>query len=83
MFVEFSVKKWMYIHLIGQIFVILWATHFYHTIIGMFIPIAGRSGGNHNPDIMISVLTCFLTLFITSYMVNNQSFFHLNKNKLL
>lgn len=68
--IYFTVKKWMYIHLVGQVFVVLWATHFYHAVMGMFVPIAGRSGGAHNPDLTIGVLCCFFTLFVTSYLVN-------------
>lgn len=62
------VKKWLYIHLIGQVFVILWASHFYHLIISVFIPIAGRSGGYNNPDISIGIISCFFTFFIGSYL---------------
>lgn len=60
----------MYIHLIGQVITILWTTSFYHSIVGMFIPIAGRSGGVHNPDVTIGMICCLFTLFITSYIVS-------------
>ena len=69
LFFLFSVKKWLYIHLIGQIFVVLWTTHIYHLLIAAFIPIAGRSGATNNPDVTIGILCCFFTLLITSYLV--------------
>lgn len=62
----------MYVHLVGQVITILWATSFYHAVVGMFIPIAGRSGGSHNPDVTISFLCCVFTLFITSYIVSDR-----------
>lgn len=63
-----SIQKWLYIHIIGQIFVVLWTTHFYHMVLEIFIPIAGRSAGYKNPDIMIAIICCSLTFFITSYL---------------
>lgn len=63
-----TVQKWLYIHIIGQIFVVLWTTHFYHMVLEIFIPIAGRSAGYKNPDIMIAIICCSLTFFITSYL---------------
>lgn len=70
-FSQFTVRKWLYIHLCGQIFIVLWATHFYHAIISVFIPLAGRSGGDKNPDIPIGMISCFFTFFIGSYLVIN------------
>lgn len=64
----FSVRKWLYVHLGGQVLVVLWATHFYHVVFDMFIPIAGRSGGAKNPDLLIAIISCSLTFFITSYL---------------
>lgn len=63
----------MYIHLTGQVFIVLWAAHFYHSIISVFIPIAGRSGGDKNPDVAIGILSCFFTLFMCSYLVTNSN----------
>lgn len=56
-------------HLTGQIFIILWTTHMYHLVIDMFIPITGRSGGASNPDVVIGIISCFVTLMITSLLV--------------
>lgn len=53
---------------------IFWGTYLYHEIVAVFIPIAGRSGANENPDINIGLITCFFTMFIGSYLVNNESF---------
>lgn len=69
-----TVRKWLYIHLIGQIFIVLWATHFYHLIISVFIPISGRSGGYHNPDVNIAIISAFFTFFVGSYLVTRKSF---------
>lgn len=70
LFIRISVKKWMYVHLAGQVITILWTTAFYHSVVGMFIPIAGRSGAANNPDVTIGILCCVFTLFITSYIVS-------------
>ncbi|XP_031617647.1 endoplasmic reticulum metallopeptidase 1-like [Contarinia nasturtii] len=64
-----TIRKWLYIHLCGQIFIVLWATHFYHTITAVFIPISGRASGNKNPDITIGIISCFFTIFIGSYLI--------------
>lgn len=63
-----TILKWLYIHIFGQIFVIIWTTHFYHLVIETFIPLAGRSGGHKNPDILVGIISCSLTFFITSYL---------------
>lgn len=63
-----TIRKWLYVHLGGQVLVVLWATHFYHVVFDMFIPIAGRSGGAKNPDLLIAIISCSLTFFITSYL---------------
>lgn len=80
----FSVRKWLYIHLTGQVFVVLWACHFYHAIIAVFIPITGRSGGHKNPDVTIGIISCFFTMFIGSYLVSlNQQIYSSSKPMFL
>lgn len=64
-----SVHKWMYTHLCGQIVHVLWATYFYHSIMSVFIPISGRSGGTHNPDFIIGPMVAFFTFLVGSYLV--------------
>lgn len=66
--VQNSVHKWLYIHLVFQIFAILWSTQFYHMMMNMFIPITGRIGASINPDLIIGVIATFLTLLTCSYM---------------
>lgn len=66
--------RWLYIHLTGQVLVVLWTTHLYHAITAVFIPTAGRSGSDENPDILIGFISCFFTMFIGSYLVHNESF---------
>ncbi|XP_068152302.1 endoplasmic reticulum metallopeptidase 1-like [Drosophila tropicalis] len=63
-----SQRRWLYVHLFGQLFVVLWSTLFYSMVLGIFIPTAGRMGGEKNPDIIISIICCCLTFFITSYL---------------
>lgn len=63
---------WLYLHLIGQVFVILWTSHMYHLIIDVFIPLTGRSGGSSNPDIVIGIISCFFTLLMTSLLVTEK-----------
>lgn len=84
-FFLFLVRKWLYIHLVGQIFIVLWALHFYHLIMSVFIPISGRSGGYKNPDITIGAISCFFTLFVGSYLVIFHIFFFpcvINNNEI-
>lgn len=59
----------MYVHVLGQVVTIFWATQMYHMSMLMFIPIAGRTGGGTNPDVMVGINSVGLTLLITSYMV--------------
>lgn len=60
---------WLYIHMSGQFFIILWTSYFYNMVLDLFIPITGRSGSARNPDAIISVLCCATILFMCSYMV--------------
>lgn len=62
-------KKWLYVHLSGQIFIISWTSQIYHLIIGAFIPITGRSEGSSNADVVIGIISCFFTLLMTSLLV--------------
>lgn len=64
-----TIRTWLYVHLAGQALVVMWASHFYHTVMGVFVPIAGRSGGHSNPDIVIAVISVYFTFFIGSYLV--------------
>lgn len=69
---EFAVKKWLYVHVLGQILLILWTTQLYHITLLMFIPIAGRSGAGTNPDFMIGYISVALTILTISYMVSGR-----------
>lgn len=69
MFSFCTVKKWLYVHLAGQVFFVLWSTNFYHLIAGMFIPIAGRSGNAENPEVPVAMIGWLLTVYITSYLM--------------
>ena len=64
------VHKWLFFFFLGQIFVLLWTFNFYHTILNVFIPITGRSGSKNNPDLVIGIICCFMTVFICSYFVS-------------
>jgi Peptidase family M28 len=66
--IQNSVNKWLFVHLTLQVLTILWATHFYHLVTGMFIPIAGRSGAERNPDIIIGIICNAMTFFAASYL---------------
>lgn len=67
-----SIRKWLYIHLVGQVLIIMWTTQLYHTAVLMFIPIAGRSGAGTNPDLMIGYMSVVLTLLVTSQLVRSE-----------
>lgn len=71
---HFAVHKWLFIHLFGQIFVILWVASLFHQILAILIPIAGRSGGQSNVDIMIGVVCSVMTLLMCSYFVSELIF---------
>lgn len=64
-----TIRKWLYVHLCGQALVVMWGSHFYHTVMGVFIPIAGRAGGHLNPDTVIAVISVFFAYLIGSYLV--------------
>ncbi|CAO1401575.1 unnamed protein product [Diamesa serratosioi] len=64
-----SVHNWLYAHMIGQFFIIFWASSFFHVVIDLFIPITGRSGSNKNPDTTIGAICCIMTLFMCSYFI--------------
>lgn len=66
----FLVHKWLYVFLVGQIFITLWACYFKTAVTEMFIPITGRMTGNHNPDVLIAVISSATTLFVVSYFVS-------------
>lgn len=78
-----TIRKWLYVHLIGQALVVMWASHFYHAVLGVFVPIAGRSGGQSNPDIAIAIISVFFTFFMGSYLVcMSLTLFQLNQTKI-
>jgi hypothetical protein len=64
-----SIHKWLYIHLAGQIFVILANSQLYHLLLDTFIPITGRIGSKTNPDIIVGAICNISTLLIVSYFV--------------
>lgn len=68
------VNKWLYVHLSGQFFVVLWTTNLYNAITGLFIPIAGRSGGEKIPDVNVAILCCAVTIYIIHNLVNKNNF---------
>lgn len=72
----FIVKKWLYVHLIGQTFVVLWTTNFYHVLTGIMIPIAGRSGDTNNPDLTIAILCWAMTIYVTGFLVSDEGCFY-------
>lgn len=65
---KFKILKnygWIVFYFIGMIPLVLWTSYLYHVIIELFIPIAGKSGGNYvNPDILIGII-CALFAFLT------------------
>lgn len=65
-----SVHKWLFMFLIGQLFITLWASYFKTAVTEMFIPITGRIGNKPNPDAIISIISCVTTVFIVSYFVS-------------
>ncbi|CAG9802997.1 unnamed protein product [Chironomus riparius] len=75
-----SVHKWLYVFLIGQIFITLWASYFKTAVTEMFIPITGRIGNKPNPDAIVAVISCVTTVFIVSYFIPLT---HLLKGKTL
>uniref|UniRef100_A0A336LS90 FXNA-like protease n=1 Tax=Culicoides sonorensis TaxID=179676 RepID=A0A336LS90_CULSO len=64
-----SNKAWVIIHFFGQIFVMIWTTFIVNMVIGAFISILGRIGGDKNPDQLIGCLICAGTIVIVSYLL--------------
>lgn len=61
----------------------MWALNFYHLVVGVFVPTAGRAGGHKNPDIMIGLVCSSLTFFATSYITSLVILFRKCSNFLI
>ncbi|XP_058460649.1 endoplasmic reticulum metallopeptidase 1-like [Malaya genurostris] len=64
-----TVRKWLLVHLGFQFITMLWATQFYHLLIKMFVPIAGRGGAARNPEYFVGSIAAVSTLLISSYLL--------------
>ncbi|XP_049530245.1 endoplasmic reticulum metallopeptidase 1-like [Anopheles darlingi] len=56
---------WLLLHTVA----LLWTTQFFHIFANIFIPIAGRSGANDNPDFLIATVTAACSLLVCSFML--------------
>ncbi|XP_035795139.1 endoplasmic reticulum metallopeptidase 1-like [Anopheles albimanus] len=56
---------WVFLHTVA----LLWTTQFFHIFANIFIPIAGRSGANDNPDLLIATVTAVCSLLVCSFML--------------
>lgn len=45
-------------------------------VVGMFIPLTGRSGSFNNPDLTVGIICCAMTIYVTSYLVSPVSESH-------
>ncbi|XP_053669713.1 endoplasmic reticulum metallopeptidase 1-like [Anopheles nili] len=61
-----TLRRWIYVHLVFQLPVLLWSTNFYNTLVQLFAPITGRFGGTRNPEVFIALLATFGTLLCGS-----------------
>ncbi|XP_076081757.1 endoplasmic reticulum metallopeptidase 1-like isoform X1 [Mytilus galloprovincialis] len=59
----------VFITLLGQLFQLLFTLHSIEAVYTLFIPIAGRAGGNSYPDVFIAMLTAFTVLICMQYLV--------------
>ncbi|XP_055696268.1 endoplasmic reticulum metallopeptidase 1-like [Lutzomyia longipalpis] len=64
-----TVNLWLYVHLGGQMIIMIWTSFIYHTTIHMLIPRTSTLGATHNPDVAIGAICATFTFFTTSYMV--------------
>ena len=48
----------------------LFTLHSIEAVYTLFIPIAGRAGGNSYPDVFIAMLTAFTVLICMQYLVS-------------
>lgn len=78
-----SIRRWLYIHLVGQILVVLWTLNFYNIVVDVFVPTSGRAGAKKNPDVMIAIICSTLTFFTTSYLTPLVILFKKCKNFLI
>ncbi|XP_046804765.1 endoplasmic reticulum metallopeptidase 1-like [Lucilia cuprina] len=80
---ENTIRRWLYIHLAGQVLVALWTLNFYNMVVDVFISTAGRSGGKKNPDVMVAIICSTFTFFTTSYLTPLVILFKKCKNFLV
>lgn len=59
-------KNWLLVHLGFQVPLVIWTSYIADLILGVFIPISGRSDTS-NADLKIGILVCCVTLIVTSY----------------
>ncbi|XP_063698903.1 endoplasmic reticulum metallopeptidase 1-like [Culicoides brevitarsis] len=64
-----SLRAWVILHFLGQIFVVIWTTFIVNMVVGAFISILGRMGGDKNPDQLIGCLICAGTILVCSYLL--------------
>lgn len=63
--------SWVILHCLGQLPIVLWVAYIYFIVLELFIPIAGKSGGNYvNPDILIGIITALCTSLMILYFVS-------------
>ncbi|KAG4068422.1 hypothetical protein HA402_007942 [Bradysia odoriphaga] len=67
--VQNSIRKWLYVHVFYQLFVLLWTLNSYHLLTGIFIPMIGRSGGERNPEITVAAICTAVTIYSISFIV--------------
>lgn len=79
----FLVRRWLYIHLAGQLLVAVWTLNFYTMVVDVFISTSGRSGGKKNPDVMVAIICSTFTFFTTSYLTPLVILFKKCKNFLV
>lgn len=48
----------------------LWATHLYHILTALFIPIGGRLGSTENPETILAFICWMMTVYIACYLVS-------------
>ncbi|XP_026466461.1 endoplasmic reticulum metallopeptidase 1-like [Ctenocephalides felis] len=62
-------QKWLFAHLIFQLPALTFVLYLALTGLGVLVPITGRSGPEHNPDLLIGILSTFLSLVMGGFIV--------------
>ncbi|XP_050073121.1 endoplasmic reticulum metallopeptidase 1-like [Anopheles maculipalpis] len=68
MIVQFRLKIWIYVHLVGQLIPIFYFCSLAVTLFAVFVPMTGRSDNRSNPDLQMALFSSLLTLLLVGFL---------------